>query len=403
LSHQQQVETVFFGGLQNPPVVSCQWSAFTNSLSGIASYAVAFGTSAGAFNIMPLTTVSATTVSYSTALTAQQTVDGQKFYCTVKGTSKSGAAASASSAGYTLVTSAPTNVVLSMLPYTGAFAFFVHFTYLEAEAAMAVTSATLWAGSTRNATDVVLPHVYTFAAPGIVPVIMINLTVDASAALVQESIVYVCGTLSNAIGLTSAVACYDQGSLVDRTPPLAFSVWDEVPGTSTPASYSNATSLAAGWNAATDDISGILSYDVQLTATSGLKTPYGGLAGAGPGPVVVVPWFNVGLSLTTTFGITPTPGLTYYTSVRANNGANLSTISTSDGIVVDHTAPATATVYDWVVSGVERSPPYINTTSSWSASWPALIDPESGVVSNALRVMSFRSSALNGRPRIKLE
>jgi hypothetical protein len=269
---------------------------------------------------------------------------------------------------------------------------------------MAVSAVTMWAGSTLNGTDILVPVTHVFTPPGIVPAVQLNLSLDASASLVQESTVYVCGELTNAMGLTSQQACVTGGSKVDRTPPPPFSVRDVNPGSSTPdINYNTVLQLAAAWDPASDDVSGISYYYVQLTSTSGKQLPYGGLGPAGPGPVVVTqPVLLQKTAVSYTFPVTPSVGLTYYASVQAVNGAplldanlmfgalhdyicfagaGLTTTVTSRGIVIDQTPPVAVTVYDGTVSGVERSPAYVNSSTWWAASWPGFADPESGVVS----------------------
>lgn len=84
---------------------------------------------------------------------------------------------------------------------------------------------------------------------------------------------------------------------------------------------SSTQTLAASWSGFKDDESGVTGYAVAV--------------GSSPGAADVAGWQPVGLSLQwQQAGLALTEGQSYFVSVRATNGAGLSTTATSDGVKV---------------------------------------------------------------------
>ncbi|MBI3320694.1 MAG: hypothetical protein HYZ91_00300, partial [Candidatus Omnitrophica bacterium] len=157
----------------------------------------------------------------------------------------------------------------------------------------------------------------------------------------------------NGAGLWSFIG-YSNGITVDTTAP-------SVPGAPTEGStadldYDSDGAYPVYWPAAADAETGVVAYELQeRVGTSGAWTTL------------------TNTSTTRSFAVTNRQQASrYFYQVRAKNGAGLwgAYSATSDGILVDKTAPATPTVTD---DGA-----YTGTSTSLHASWSAS-DPESGL------------------------
>jgi N-acetyl-anhydromuramyl-L-alanine amidase AmpD len=131
----------------------------------------------------------------------------------------------------------------------------------------------------------------------------------------------------------------------DWTTPAAMTVND---GTSADIDQTTTnTQLSANWTASTDANSGITSYSYAIGTTSGGTN--------------VLTWTSNGTATTFTQTLSLTYNQTYYVSVRATNGAGLTTTSTSDGLTI--LAPC-GTPTGVAVSSI--------TTTSATVSWTAV-------------------------------
>lgn len=86
---------------------------------------------------------------------------------------------------------------------------------------------------------------------------------------------------------------------------------------------------------------------------------------------------DAGPALSASASVATVSGRRYHVTVKAVNGAGLSTRSGSNGVVVDGTAPAPGTVWDGPTSGadVDAQP----RTAPIEATWSGFLDPESGI------------------------
>lgn len=107
---------------------------------------------------------------------------------------------------------------------------------------------------------------------------------------------------------------------IDWTPPLCGAVNDGVGiDINTTASLST---LSANWETSTDPNSGIAKYRYAIGTT--------------PGATDLVGWTDNALNTAVTqTGLSLTDGQTYYFSIKTENGAGLTTICTSDGVMVN--------------------------------------------------------------------
>jgi endoglucanase Acf2 len=154
----------------------------------------------------------------------------------------------------------------------------------------------------------------------------------------------------------------------DVTAPTNIETVNDGPDQGFDIDYSSETSSISGnWTESSDPESGISSYLYCV--------------GTDVGGNNIKDWTQV--SSDTLKITTPIDGLeigvTYYFSVKATNTAGLeSDVTTSDGIILDNTAPSqVAMVYDGDVDFVDKDEQAQN--KSISASWDASSDDESGI------------------------
>ncbi|OGX33447.1 MAG: hypothetical protein A3I43_04215 [Omnitrophica WOR_2 bacterium RIFCSPLOWO2_02_FULL_50_19] len=107
---------------------------------------------------------------------------------------------------------------------------------------------------------------------------------------------------------------------VDNSPPT-------IPIVSDDGIYTNSNNrLHSSWTSSADPESGIKEYQYAI--------------GTAKGATDLVSWSSNGLNLDVTrTGLSLTEGQSYYITVNAINGVNLSNVGYSDGIIVDTTAP----------------------------------------------------------------
>ncbi|OGS27759.1 MAG: hypothetical protein A2297_02280 [Elusimicrobia bacterium RIFOXYB2_FULL_48_7] len=155
--------------------------------------------------------------------------------------------------------------------------------------------------------------------------------------------------------------------ITDVTPPTAPVIVRD--GTNPSANWSftySTRSLSANWDVCTDTETGISAYYVAI--------------GTGPGLINTAAWQSVGLSTNVTLiNLTLTTGVTYYYSVRSQDGVNqLSTITSSDGqyVAPDGTPPSDISI---VRDGTGADVAFTYSTNTLSANWASSADAESGI------------------------
>ncbi len=160
---------------------------------------------------------------------------------------------------------------------------------------------------------------------------------------------YIAARAQNGVGAWCDVV-FSSAIKQDDTPPSTPIVIDD-------GIYStNGTSLHASWSS-TDEQSGIREYSYCVGTSAGASN--------------IVAWTTTTNDFASLTGLSLTSGYTYYFTVRAINGAGLSSVNgSSDGIKVDLTAPAAPTVYD--------DGDYTYSQDSLRASWLSS-DSESGL------------------------
>ncbi len=192
-----------------------------------------------------------------------------------------------------------------------------------------------------------------------------NTSVTKSGLALSDGVTYyVSVKAENGAGLESNAVSSDgqMVELTDSTPPIDItSVYD---GTGADIDMTaSTTQLSANWTSSSDPESGVARYWYAIGTT--------------PGGTDIVTWTDNVLSTSMTHtGLSLAQNQDYYISVKAENGMGLeSSVTTSDGVTVDATAPSAVTVSDG--TGVDVD--FITSTTSLSANWTASTDAESGI------------------------
>ena len=93
-----------------------------------------------------------------------------------------------------------------------------------------------------------------------------------------------------------------------------------------------------------------------------------------------------------------TNGQRYYVTVRATNGAGVTTSLTSNGVTVDDTPPISGTVIDGIASDVD----YVNGEDDISVHWLDFVDLESGIESYEVALCDARNVSSCPQPFISV-
>src|SRR5262249_41927522 len=87
-------------------------------------------------------------------------------------------------------------------------------------------------------------------------------------------------------------------------------------------------------------------------------------------------------------------GVTYYATVRATNGAGLTVTATSDGVVIDNTAPTTGTVTTPNIQQLRNS--YQTETDRITAIWSGFVDSQSGIARYEMAISESPTPPFSG-------
>ncbi len=164
----------------------------------------------------------------------------------------------------------------------------------------------------------------------------------------------------------SAWSAEDSFSItVDSTAPSTITTVNDGLGDDIDFSTDTA-SFSANWSEAADGETSIARYWYSIGTSAGASDTVG--------------WTDNGTATSVTVtGLSLTGGLTYYISVKAENGAGLiGNPAVSDGLLVDGTLPsAVAFVYDGAVDGADID--FSSSSSRLSANWATSSDDETSI------------------------
>ena len=282
---------------------SISWAASTDAGSGIASYQVAIGTTAGATDVLTWTSAGSGT---STTVNSLSLTDGNTYYASIRAVDNAGNTGSARNGdGWivaTAVPSSPTASINSAATYTTSTSATLTLSALQAIEMYVTNTAGCGSGGSWE-----------------------NYATSKSWTLGQTNAtatVYV--MYRNAAGNSS---CANDTIIHDDTAPSTSASLDD--GSS---SASLVSSPLLTWAASSDAGSGVASYQVAIGTTAGATD--------------VLTWTAAGSGTSTTVNsLSLTDGNTYYASIRAvDNAGNTGSARNGDGWLVSTTAPTSPTI-----------------------------------------------------------
>ncbi len=311
------------------------WTA-TAGLSGISEYQYAVGTTAGGTNTLSWTSAGADT----NATIPATLTEGGTYYISVK--AKSGAAVfsdAGTSGAVTVDTTAPSCSVAALSQYTAANTFAV--TWSGNDAGTGLASSAAFDVQVREGAAGTWQAWRTGT----------SLTSFDYTGSNTKTYYFRCRARDKAGNVSEYPASPDTSTIIDSVAPGKPAVSD---GTAADVDYVTVNnSLSANWNAVT--LAAAYSYAVGTTS----------------GGTDVVNWTETTGTSVTVPSLSLTNGGRYYFSVKARNNAKLyGEVGTSDGVLVDTTAPSTPQVY--------TPAEYTASQSTLEASWTAS-DSESGI------------------------
>ena len=336
--------------------LSANWTASSDSESGISKYWYAIGTTIGGSNIAAWTDNGLATSVTKSGLSL---ANGIVYYFTVKAENNAGAQSilTTSSNGQQVDITPPVTIS-SVNDGTGAdIAFQPSATTLNANWPASSDPETgvvkYWyaVGTTSGATDI-----RTWTDNGAATSVAIN-----ALALTTGQIYFVSVKAENAAGLQS-VPTNSNGVTIDISPPSNIATVKD--GTSVDITYTtNNSQLSANWTTSSDPTSGVAKYWYAI--------------GTLPGANNFVNWTDNGTSASVTrTGLGLINGTTYYMSVKAENGAGLqSAVTSSNGQLVDITPPDIVAVFD----GAGLDITYTTVNTELTANWTPSADSQSGI------------------------
>eukprot|EP00040_Diaphanoeca_grandis_P037916 m.251430 g.251430 ORF g.251430 m.251430 type:complete len:3511 (-) comp33895_c0_seq1:293-10825(-) len=344
----------------NTDVLAIRWGGFTDGeeselgvhTSGIKSYTVTLGSAPHSSDVWGPVDVGSTTHWIVSNLSL---VDGQSYYATVIATDYVGLTAVSASDPIRIDSSPPIagHIVASVPPTTPedddviVMANWTGFSDLES----GIREYRVALGSRPDAADL-----SPFTSTGSVAHVSIE-----APTLVQGHAVYVTVAAINNAGLiTTAVS---REIIVDTRAPIAGVVVDGATATDVDA-QTDATTLTATWTEFVDAETYVTGYEV------GVGTQFG--------HADVRPFSKIGLALSTKLeGLALVDGVVYYVAVRACDAQSNCVVSSTNGVLVDTTVPATGRVLD----GFEvEDMDFVPQATAVAASWVDFHDSESGVV-----------------------
>ncbi|XP_046562583.1 uncharacterized protein LOC124271470 [Haliotis rubra] len=182
--------------------------------------------------------------------------------------------------------------------------------------------------------------------------------------------------------------CISKSFIIDNSQPHAGIVRDGYVGSKDEVDYQTSTTgLGCHWTGFPDPHSGIRGYRIGL--------------GTSPGVLDVKPLLSVGLRKNHNWTHAFIPGAKYYSTVEACNNAGLCVTASSDGVVMDGSAPAAGVV---TVGHTDTHNKYHGHRSYVHSKWVGFEDAETGIHhfeccigqrSGSCDIMNFTNTALS--------
>ncbi|MBI3183425.1 MAG: hypothetical protein HYZ28_14905, partial [Myxococcales bacterium] len=336
------------------------WDVFADTESGVTRYEWAIGTTVGGTEVQGFVDVGLSTSASASALSL---ASGTTYYLTVRATNGAALTATATSDGVTVDTSGPP---LSLVN-DGAAAD------IDFQTSAAVLEAN-WAGASDPESGTVKYEWAigtTVGGTEVQAFVDVALSTSASATgltLTSGAKYYVTVRATNGAGLVTLLS--SDGVTVDTSGPPLSQVND---GSGADIDFqTSVTAIDANWAGASDPESGTVKYEWAI--------------GTSAGGTEVQGFVDVALSTSVSAtGLTLTSGAKYYVTVRATNGAGLTTVVTSDGVTPDFSGPAGGAVRDGTAADVDVQ----SSASTIDANWDPFGDAESGIAKYEWAIGTF--------------
>ncbi|XP_065175048.1 uncharacterized protein LOC135804992 [Sycon ciliatum] len=366
-----------------PTTIKAMWSGF-QALSGIQSYSWSIGTTAGSSDTLARLSVGLLTTASKSGLSL---ASGQQYFVNVWCTSRSGVTSLVSSDGVLVDTSAPNaGTVLdictgNIVPCTSGENDDIDFSPDNAELRAS------WSGFSDAESGIVR---YEWNYADCSSMVGLHATYRDAALNTQfrslvsgslDSNVRYCVVVRsiNNAGLSTSV--WTDGYLVDTTAPQTFQVMDGRSASDDIDHQKDVSMLNAVWQSPNDGQSDVEYQTSVVKQTSAF-------------PAVDVTG-KVRLSKDATSHTFMELGLTdletYAVEVCAVNRAGLEQCSTSDGVLIDTTAPTQGLVFTGLTTEGKH---YQSSTSSLQARWHSFLDLHSDIAHFSWSILSSSTGAV---------
>lgn len=330
------------------------WTASSDTLSGIKKYWYSIGTTAGASDTAAWTDNGASlTAAFNGSFT-----NGQTYYTSVKAENNGGLMSTPSvSNGQKIDTTPPSDPsevrdgVASDTDYIPINSVLSANWPASVDAESGIARYWYAVGTSSGASNTI-PWTDNATATSFT---------RTGLGLTNGQVYYTSIKSENNAGILSSPIVSD-GQIVDVTAPDVVTVND---GAGVDVDFADSlTQLSSNWTVSTDAQSGIARYWYSIGTTAGASD--------------TAAWTDNATATTVTRnGLSLTEGQDYYFTVKAENGSGLiSTTSVSDGQRVDTSPPSSVAL---VNDGTAADAAFATSAGSLSANWPAAADVQSGI------------------------
>lgn len=336
--------------------LACNWSTATDTLSGLARYEIAYGTSTNPIAIKNWTSVGTSTATTTPGLTL---VSGTIYSCFIRTFDNAGimstSTATSSNILYDNTVPSPATVYTGLTPGSN-----------DAYASTTATLKSNWTAVVDSASGLARYDYAIGTSSGASGVL--NWTPIASTTISTTTIGLVLAVGQNYYFSVRAIDNAGNVSATTTSPAVMYD--NTVPATPSPVSansgnaYSSSIStIYSSWATATDTGSGVNRYEIAI--------------GTSTNPTLAFGWTSVGsTTATTTTGLNLQGGINYFVYVRVfDNAGNVGPVATSSTSFQVDPIPPPAPAMAIANGGLT----YLNSTTTLSSAWATSTDLESGL------------------------
>lgn len=350
----------------SPTIVSASWDGFEDVHTGVATYAVGWGTQPGSFDVSDLTVVEGGSAARSFSLTLSAPVEpGAKIYATVVATNPGGGSSSQSSNGVTIDDTPPVGGTVSLAQVGASWDGF-------RDAESLVAGFDWCAGSATGTCDL---QGWEDAGP------TLSISSDQVFGLMGSGTIVVAVRARNRAGLVGEAA-WSSAFVQDPTPPRRgdVSVVTPTPGFLA-APDGQLPELSVRWHGFDDDDTGVLSVRWAVGTVPGGQQ----VVAASDAPAA-----SAAGSVSSSDVVSLHDGAELFASVVVTNGAGSSVSAFSlSAVIVDHSRPVATRAAVSITTGSEQmSTDYIGPDTELGCGWRGFADPGSGIVAYEVGLFS---------------